>query len=75
MCSNSNFAFLKLSHQPLKHQDLPENENKKEELNYWPKNLTESRATYSFFITYTYRRAILVIFFSICLLQASYYVF
>ena len=75
MCSNSNFAFLKLSHQPLKHQDLPENENKKEELNYWPKNLTESPAKYSFFITYTYRRAILVIFFSICLLQASYYVF
>ena len=42
MCSNFNFAFLKLSHQPLKHRDLPENENKKEGLNYWPKNLTES---------------------------------
>ena len=42
MCSNFNFAFLKLSHQPLKHRDLPDNENKKEGLNYWPKDLTES---------------------------------
>ena len=72
--------FLKLSHQPLEHQDLSEIKNKKEGLNYWPNHLTKlpqvlMETLIIVFITYTYREAILVYFCSICLLQACYYVF
>ena len=45
MCANFNFVFLELSHQPLKHQDLSEIQNKKEGFELLAKSFDQASLT------------------------------